>query len=55
VLELHVVRHNIQAQEINSGQHEKEAVVIASRRSRKTPVTRREDFLWTTTRKIQAR
>jgi hypothetical protein len=46
---------NIQAQENNSRKQEKEAVVIASRRSRKTPVTRSEDFLWTTTSKIQAR
>jgi hypothetical protein len=46
---------NIQAQENNSRQHEKEAVLIASRRSRKTPVTRNKDFLWPTTSKIQAR
>jgi hypothetical protein len=46
---------NIQVQENNSRQPEKEAVVKASRRIRKTPVTRSEDFLWTTTSKIQAR
>jgi len=33
----------------------KETVVRASRRSRKIPVTRRDDFLWTTTSKKQAR
>ena len=46
---------NIQIQDNNSRQQEKEVEVTASRRSRKTPVTRSDDFLWTTTRKIQAR
>jgi hypothetical protein len=46
---------NIQEQNENSKQQEKEAVGIATRRSRKTPVTRSEDFLWTTTSKRQAR
>jgi hypothetical protein len=46
---------NIQVQDDSSRQQEKEAVMIANRRSRKTPVTRSEDFLWATTSKIQAR
>jgi hypothetical protein len=46
---------NIQEQNENSKQQEKEAVGIATRRSRMTPVTRSEDFLWTTTSKRQAR
>jgi hypothetical protein len=46
---------NIQVQDDSSRQQEKEAVMIATRRSRKTPVTRSEDFLWATTSKIQAR
>jgi len=33
----------------------KETVVIASRRSRKIPVTRRDEFLWAATSKKQAR
>jgi len=45
----------VQAEESNSTQQEKETVVIASRRNQKTPVTRRDDFLWTGTSKRQAR
>jgi len=45
----------VQAEESNSRQQEKKTVVIASRRNRKTPVTRRDDFLWTATSKRQAR
>jgi len=45
----------VQAEESNSRQQEKKTVVIASRRDRKTPVTRTDDFLWTATSKRQAR
>ena len=46
---------DIQAQGYNSRQHEKEAVLITTRRSQKTPVTRNNDFLWPPTSKTQAR
>ena len=46
---------SVQAADNNSRQQEKETVVIASRRNRKTPVTRRDDFLCTATSKKQAR
>jgi hypothetical protein len=46
---------NMQRQDENSRQQEEEAVVIGTRRIRKTLVTRSEDFLWTTTSKMQAR
>ena len=42
---------SVQAEDNNSRQQEKETVVIASRRSRKMPVTRRDEFLWTATSK----
>jgi hypothetical protein len=42
---------SVQAEDNNSRQQEKETVVIDSRRCRKTPVTRRDDFLWTATSK----
>jgi len=46
---------SVQSEDNKSRQQEKETVVIASRRSRKIPVTRRDDFLWTATSKKQAR
>jgi len=46
---------SVQTEDNNSRQQEKRTVVIASRRSRKTPVTRRDDILWTATSKKQAR
>ena len=39
----------------NSRREEDETAVKASRRCRKIPVTRRDDFLWTTTSKTQSR
>jgi len=42
---------SVQAEDNNSRQQEKKTVVTASRRSRKIPVTRRDDFLWTATNK----
>jgi len=43
------------AEASDNRQQETETVGTASRRNRKIPVTRRDDFLWTTTRKRQAR
>ena len=43
------------AEASDNRQQETETVGTASRRNSKVPVTRRDDFLWTTTRKRQAR
>jgi hypothetical protein len=39
----------------NNRREEDETAMRASRRCRKIPVTRRDDFLWTATSKIQSR
>jgi len=39
----------------NSRREDDETAMIASRRCRKIPVTRRDDFLWTATNKTQSR
>ena len=39
----------------NNGREEDETAVKTSRRCRKIPVTRRDDFLWTATNKKQSR
>ena len=48
-------RKDVQTEEGDNRQQESETVGIVSRRNRRTPVTRREDFLWADTSKRQAR
>jgi hypothetical protein len=46
-------KDSAQTEVSNNNQQEVETVGIVTRRNRKIPVTRREDFLWTTTSKRQ--
>jgi len=48
-------KDNVQTEEGDNRQQESETVGIVSRRNLRTPVTRREDFLWADTSKRQAR
>jgi hypothetical protein len=45
----------VSAENNNNRREEDETAIIASRRCQKIPVTRRDDFLWTATRKKQSR
>ena len=48
-------KDNVQTEDGVNRQQESETVGIVPRRNRRTPVTRREDFLWADTSKRQAR